>query len=89
MLLGAGIMHSPRKGLVKQEGREGAWKLLFQSKGVAGEGNQNRTGCQVKYRAMERQSREYCCEQLVWSRLLMQRFSAALERRRLPRVLQV
>lgn len=66
MLLGTGIIYSSRKWLkVKQQGREGTWKLLFQSQGVAGEGSQNRAGCQVKCRAMERQAREYFCEQLV------------------------
>lgn len=66
MLLGTGIFYSSRKGLkVKQQGRESTWKLLFQSQGVAGEGNQSRAGCQMKWRAMERQAREYFCEQLV------------------------
>lgn len=61
VLLGTGIIYSPRKGLVKQLGREGTWKLLFQSQGVAGEGNQSRAGCQVKCTAMERQASEYFC----------------------------
>lgn len=65
MLLGTGIIYSPRKGLVKQQSREGTQKLSFQSQGVAGEGSQNRAGCQVECRAVERQAGEYFHEQLV------------------------